>query len=162
MIIGGQAALIYREPRFTADIDITLGINVDSLDIMIQIINELDLKIIVKKTEEFVEETLVLPTIDEITGFRVEFIFSFSDFEKEAILRANKVKIDDCYVNYCSLEDLIVYKIIASRAKDFEDIENMLKKNKIFNKDLIITNLMNFDKSLSTNYVDIFNKLTKK
>ena len=32
MVIGGQAVLVYGEPRLTKDIDITLGINVDELD----------------------------------------------------------------------------------------------------------------------------------
>lgn len=31
MVIGGQAILLYGEPRLTRDIDITLGINVDEL-----------------------------------------------------------------------------------------------------------------------------------
>jgi hypothetical protein len=31
MIIGGQAVLLYGEPRLTKDIDITLGVNVDRL-----------------------------------------------------------------------------------------------------------------------------------
>ena len=31
MIIGGQAVLLYGEPRLTRDIDITLGVNIDRL-----------------------------------------------------------------------------------------------------------------------------------
>jgi len=30
MVIGGQAVLLYGEPRLTRDIDITLGIGVES------------------------------------------------------------------------------------------------------------------------------------
>jgi hypothetical protein len=32
MIIGGQAVLLYGEPRLTRDIDITLGVDVDHID----------------------------------------------------------------------------------------------------------------------------------
>ena len=32
MIIGGQAVLLYGEPRLTKDIDITLGINDSDID----------------------------------------------------------------------------------------------------------------------------------
>jgi len=32
MVIGGQAVLLYGEPRLTKDIDITLGIPIDRLD----------------------------------------------------------------------------------------------------------------------------------
>jgi predicted nucleotidyltransferase len=38
MIIGGQAVLIYGEPRLTKDIDITLGINVDGLEKILEIV----------------------------------------------------------------------------------------------------------------------------
>ncbi|MBE0478638.1 hypothetical protein IBX65_05915 [Candidatus Aerophobetes bacterium] len=31
MIIGGQAVLLYGEPRLTRDIDVTLGVGVDAL-----------------------------------------------------------------------------------------------------------------------------------
>ena len=31
MVIGGQAVLLYGEPRLTKDIDITLGIGIDGL-----------------------------------------------------------------------------------------------------------------------------------
>ena len=43
MIIGGQAVLLYGEPRLTKDIDITLGINIDRLDDLLAVVNELSL-----------------------------------------------------------------------------------------------------------------------
>ncbi|MFZ8805475.1 MAG: nucleotidyltransferase, partial [Candidatus Calescibacterium sp.] len=45
MIIGGQAVLIYGEPRLTKDIDITLGINVDGLEKILEIVRKLKLKL---------------------------------------------------------------------------------------------------------------------
>jgi hypothetical protein len=32
IIIGGQAVLLYGEPRITKDIDITIGMNIDKVD----------------------------------------------------------------------------------------------------------------------------------
>jgi len=43
MIIGGQAVLMYGEPRLTRDIDITLGIHIDQLDRLLAVIHELSL-----------------------------------------------------------------------------------------------------------------------
>ena len=43
MIIGGQAVLIYGEPRLTRDIDITLGVNIDNLGTIAGIVAELGL-----------------------------------------------------------------------------------------------------------------------
>jgi hypothetical protein len=44
MIIGGQAVLLYGEPRLTRDIEITLGVNIDDLDIVLSAVHELSLK----------------------------------------------------------------------------------------------------------------------
>jgi len=65
MIIGGQAVLIYGEPRMTKDIDITIGLDINGLEKLKKIIKELNLKIIPKNYKKFLEETMVLPTIDE-------------------------------------------------------------------------------------------------
>src|SRR4030066_161998 len=44
MIIGGQAVLLYGEPRLTRDIDIALGVNVDHLNDFLVVVQELSLK----------------------------------------------------------------------------------------------------------------------
>ncbi len=52
MVIGGQAILLYGEPRLTRDIDITLGINVDELDKVLGITSTLRLKVLVENEQE--------------------------------------------------------------------------------------------------------------
>ncbi len=75
MIIGGQAVLLYGEPRLTKDIDITLGVNIDKLDHLLNVLRDLSLTPLPEDMETFVKETMVLPTQHEKTGIRVEFIF---------------------------------------------------------------------------------------
>ena len=48
MVIGGQAVLLYGEPRLTRDIDITLGMGVNGLGKIKKIIKAIGLKILVK------------------------------------------------------------------------------------------------------------------
>ncbi|MCG2758986.1 MAG: nucleotidyltransferase, partial [Desulfobacteraceae bacterium] len=113
MIIGGQAVLLYGEPRLTRDIDITLGVNVDRLDDLLAVVQELTLKPLPKDLKSFVRQTMVLPALDETTGIRVDFIFSFTPYETEAINRSKKIKILNQEVNFASPEDLIIHKIFA-------------------------------------------------
>jgi len=40
MVIGGQAVLLYVEPRLTKDIDITLGIGIDGIKVFQKIVKE--------------------------------------------------------------------------------------------------------------------------
>ena len=44
MIIGGQAVLLYGEPRLTRDIDITLGITPDDLEKALHVVEEVNLR----------------------------------------------------------------------------------------------------------------------
>ena len=82
MIIGGQAILIYGEPRLTRDIDVTLGVGVDKFPEIHTITEELQLKSLVKDIEEFVNRTHVYPLQDEKTEIKIDFIFSFPKFER--------------------------------------------------------------------------------
>jgi predicted nucleotidyltransferase len=129
MIIGGQAVLLYGEPRLTRDIDITLGVNIDRLDDILTIIQASSLKPLPKDISSFVKKTMVLPTLNEKTGIRVDFIFSFTPYEQEAINRANRVKINNQQICFVSVEDLIIHKIFAGRPRDIEDVNVIMKKN---------------------------------
>ena len=123
MVIGGQAVLLYGEPRLTKDIDITLGIGIDGLDEIQNISVKLELKPLVENAEEFVKETMVYPVLDEKNGIRVDFIFSFSPYEKQAIEKAQSLKLGEIDIKFASLEDVVIHKIIAGRARDLEDVK---------------------------------------
>jgi len=121
--------LLYGEPRLTRDIDITLGVDIDHLGEVLAVVQELNLKPLPKEIEPFARETMVLPALDEHTGIRVDFIFSYTPYETEAIKRARKIKIIDQEVNFTSPEDLIIHKIFAGRPRDIEDVRTVLLKN---------------------------------
>lgn len=164
MLIGGQAVLLYGEPRLTKDIDITVGAGVESFQTLLSISNKLKLKILVDSPIDFMKQTFVLPTIDEASGFRVDFIFSYTIYEHQAIKRAVTKEIEGSKIKFASLEDLIIHKIFAGRSRDKEDIRNILLKNSDFDRSYIIKWLEEFDKSLSsrslkTEFEEILNQL---
>jgi len=158
MIIGGQAILLYGEPRLTKDIDVTLGTGIEGLDLVIHSAKNLKFKILVPDPEDFVAETMVLPTLHEKSGIRVDFIFSFSAYEHQAIQNAKKVKIGTQDVIFASLEDVIIFKIIAGRPRDLEDIRSVILKNPEFDLNYIEKWLSEFNASLEGNYLDLFKK----
>jgi len=130
MIIGGQAVLLYGSPRLTRDIDITLGIDTDKLVLIQKICSKLRLRILPKNPEGFAEDTKVLPVEATRLKVRIDFIFSFTPYEKQAIKRAKKVLLDGYWVKFASCEDVIIHKMFAGRAIDKEDVKNILIKNK--------------------------------
>ncbi len=162
MVIGGQAVLLYGEPRLTKDIDITLGVGVRELNKLKETISSLGLKILVERDEEFVERNMVLPTLDEKSGIRVDFIFSFSPYERQAIERAKDIKLGRSLVRFASLEDVVIHKVIAGRARDLEDIKSILLKNQKYDSDYIEKWLKEFDKSLTEQFLKIFREIKEK
>jgi len=147
MIIGGQAVLLYGEPRLTRDIDITLGVDIGHLDKLLGVASKLSLQPLPQDIPEFVRQTMVLPCLHEETGIRVDFIFSYTLYETQAITRANKVLINDTQVCFASVEDLIIHKIFAGRPRDLEDVRSVLVRNPDVDKDYITTWLEQFDAS---------------
>lgn len=160
MIIGGQAVLYYGEPRFTKDIDITLGIDADSLSKVLVLTSELNLTILVNDVEDFVKKTMVLPLLDASTGVRVDFIFSHSQYERQAIERAKGVKFGKTSVKFALLEDVVIHKIIAGRPRDMEDVSTILLKNPEYDYQYISRWLRKFDDSLGENFLETFKKLS--
>lgn len=127
MVIGGQAVLLYGEPRLTKDIDITLGAAPDRLEDVLHVVQRMQLEPLVDAS--FVEQTMVLPCEDPTTGIRVDFIFSMSPYEQQALRRVRHVGIGTASVRFASLEDVIIHKVIAGRPRDLEDVKSMLLKN---------------------------------
>jgi hypothetical protein len=101
MLINGQAVLVHGEPRLTRDIDITLGV---------------------------VQETFVLPTEDRASGVRVDFIFSTTPYEAQAIGRAQRLSIAGYAVPFATPEDLVLHKLFAGRPRDLEDVRGVVRR----------------------------------
>ena len=156
MIIGGQAVLLYGSPRMTKDIDITLGADIDELGKTVEISRRIGLDIIPDAFEAFVKETLVLPTKDRNTGIRVDFIFSFTPYERQAIERAKPVLLKGVEVKFASVEDVIIHKIFAGRPRDIEDVRSIILKNFDLDREYTMKWLKEFDRSMNS---DGFTKL---
>ena len=130
MVIGGQAVLVYGRPRLTRDIDITLGIDTDKFSLIKKACKGLKLKILAEKPEDFARETRVLPVEEPRSKIRVDFVFSYSEYERQALRRTRQVRMDDYPVRFASCEDVIIHKMVAARAVDEEDVRSILIKNK--------------------------------
>jgi hypothetical protein len=160
MVIGGQAVLLYGEPRLTKDIDITLGVGIDRVSDVIAAAERLGLKVLVDDAGAFARDTMVLPVADEAVGIRVDFIFSYSSYERQAIGRGRMVRLGDIDVCFASLEDLIIHKIVAGRPRDMEDVLMILLRNRQHDRPYIEKWLKEFDVSMDREFLRAFEELT--
>ncbi len=159
MIIGGQAVLLYGELRLTKDIDITLGVGVEKLPVITDAVKALGLTVETDELDAFVRDTMVLPVAEPKTGIRVDFIFSFTPYERQAIERAPEVKFDDVPIRFAALEDVVIHKVFAGRARDIEDIKFILLKNPGYKKDYIRVWLTDFDTALEGKFLQKFEEI---
>lgn len=90
---------------------------------------------------------MVLPCLHEKTGIRVDFIFSFTPYETQAIQRANKIEILETEVCFASPEDVIIHKIFAGRPRDREDARSILLRSDNLDISYIRSWLDEFDMS---------------
>lgn len=164
MIIGGQAVLYYGNPRLTQDIDVTLGLASDRLNTILNLCSKFKIKPLPQNIEDFVLKTNVLPCNDLDFNIRIDFIFSFSEYERQAIKRANIVKLNSISIKIAAFEDVVIHKIFAGRARDIEDIRILLKSyQKKYDKTYIETWLKRFsDIPTKENLWDIFYDLQTK
>ncbi len=158
MIIGGQAVLLYGEPRLTRDVDLTLGADLDRLGDLVTLAASLGLRPLVNP-EEFTRRTLVLPCEDPATRVRVDFILSFSPYERQAIERARAVAMGQAQVRFAAPEDLIVHKLIAGRPRDLEDVRGVLLKTPDVDLAYVRRWLREFEEALGRPLLERFEQL---
>jgi hypothetical protein len=128
MLIGGQAVLVHGEPRLTQDVDVTLGAAPSRLDDVLAVCAAVGLSPLPRDIATFVRETFVVPAADPESGIRVDFIFSTTPYETEAIHRAVPVEVGGTRVPFASAEDLILHKLFAGRPRDLEDAAGVVRR----------------------------------
>lgn len=74
----------------------------------------------------------------------------------------NRVKIDGTTINYISIEDFIIHKIISGREKDIEDAKTILLKNKKIDEGYVLRWLKEFEKTLNAEFVKVFKRLRRE
>jgi hypothetical protein len=65
-------------------------------------------------------------------------------------------------IRFASLEDLVIHKLIAGRARDIEDVKSILAKNPKYDSNEIAKWLREFDRSLEENFLKTFRKIEKE
>jgi predicted nucleotidyltransferase len=162
MIIGAQAVLIHGRPRFTGDIDITLGIDTDESKKIFTIAKELSLKPMKGMTTNFVRRNALLSVEDKRTKIVVDFIFSFLPYERQAIKRAKRITLGKTKVRFATAEDTIIHKMFAGRALDIEDVKGIITHTKKLNKKYLKQWLKEFSIVAGRDLVQEYSALEKE
>jgi predicted nucleotidyltransferase len=118
-------------------------------------------RLLAEKPGEFVQRTMVLPLQVPDSGIRIDFIFSYSPYERQALDRVRRVSLGKATVRFASVEDVIVQKVVAGRPRDLEDARGILLKSPAYDRGYIRSWLTEFDRSLEEHFLETFEKLAQ-
>ncbi len=156
-VIGGVAVINYNSYRTTNDIDITIRVELDDLQKLGEVLIS-SFKPIFKNAIDFFEKNYVLPAVYENNGIRIDFTAAISGFDRAAIKRGKRTKLGNTEFSVCSIEDLILYKLVASRYQDLSDIEQLLKNNISVDKKYLLEKAEEFGELGRSDVLDTLNK----
>lgn len=120
-VIGGIAVAVRGEPRFTADIDIVVGIDQDAAIDLLRSVARSAFEPLFPGVEDVVREAFMLPLRHRGTQVKVDIAVGATGFEGQVIRRAPTEPLGGVSVRIATAEDLLLMKAMAGRPRDTED-----------------------------------------
>ncbi|MEO7270562.1 MAG: nucleotidyl transferase AbiEii/AbiGii toxin family protein [Vicinamibacterales bacterium] len=126
-LIGGMALQRWGQPRFTADIDLTLLAPLGSEG---QLIDELLGRLNARRPDarrQALDFRVLLLVASN--GVSVDISLGALPFEEEVIQRASRWRqVAGVWLTTCSAEDLVIYKLVAARPQDLLDVTGVVQR----------------------------------
>jgi hypothetical protein len=126
MLIGGIAVITRGVPRLTRDVDATIAGGTITLSDLVDRLREHHLAPRIDDAVEFAEAHQVLLLRHVPSGVDVDLSIGWLPFELDALTAAETLDVAGVRVAVARAEDLVVYKAVAFRPQDQQDIERLL------------------------------------
>jgi predicted nucleotidyltransferase len=129
-VLGGLALQHWGDPRTTQDVDIVVMVSSEK--------EEKFLKTMLRRFRPRMADALSFAKrhrillISTADGIPVDLSLGIPGYEEQAMRRVSKVSFTGLSpIRVVSAEDLIIHKCVAGRARDTEDIERILIRQKV-------------------------------
>ena len=129
MVIGGIAVGLLGTPRFTADVDAVVFVDVDALPHFLTLAADVGLVPRISDALAFARRHRVLLLRHKKSAVHVDVSLGLLPFEAEAIERGSMVQVGDLTFRIPTPEDLVVFKAVAHRPRDMEDIKAVVARH---------------------------------
>lgn len=147
-MIGGVAASILGQPRFTADIDATVVLDDPSIELFLDQALAHGFIPRIADAAAFLRRSAMLLLTHRASGIPVDIAQGLLPFERTAISKAVTIKIEDFSVPLPRPEDLVIMKALAHRPQDIEDIRGLISSHPAMNIERVRKQVMVFAKAL--------------
>jgi hypothetical protein len=124
MIIGGVAVIAHGVPRYTADVDATVAAPKEPVERIFDVFAQHHVVPRIDGAPAFARERQVLR--HEPSGVDLDVSLAWLPFEVEAIGRSETLDYAGVTIRIPRPDDLVIYKLVAARPRDLEDVERLL------------------------------------
>ena len=126
-LIGGMAVQRWGQPRFTQDVDLTIlapfGSEEPVIDALLQ---RFSARGPGAKQHALDHRVLLLVASN---GVGIDVSLAALPFEEEVLARASQwTRVEEVWLETCSAEDLVIYKLVAARPQDLVDVTGVLQR----------------------------------
>jgi len=129
MIFGGVANLQWGRPRLTQDVDVKVFVPEPAWAEFVDGLSR-DFRLLPGDPIAFARSTHVVPA-ETPMHVRVDFVLASLPYEREAIDRAVTVALGGVSARLCTAEDLVIHKVLSDRARDREDVEGVIQRQRV-------------------------------
>ena len=126
MVIGGVAVIALGVARLTVDIDATIQGRSSDPERMLKIFAQHDIQPRIAGASEFARSRQIVLARHRASGVSIDASLAWLPFEEEAIQFSQVADYSGISIRVPRPEDLIIYKLVAGRPQDLDDVEKLL------------------------------------
>ena len=125
-VIGGVAVIASGVSRATVDIDATVSAQAVEPEQLAAALAQQDILPRIEGAIEFARSRHIFLAEHRPSGVPIDVSLAWLPFEEEAIAAAEVREFAGVRTRVARPEDLVIYKMVAARPRDLDDIENLL------------------------------------
>ena len=126
MIIGGVAVIAHGVPRYTADVDATFTAPQESLERIFDVFAQHRIVPRIADALAFARDRQIMLFRHEPSGVDLDVSLAWLPFELDAIGRSEEIDYAGVPIRVPRPDDLVIYKLVAARPRDLDDVERLL------------------------------------
>ena len=130
VLMGGMAVSVYARPRATYDIDGIISIKEEQIEDFLRALKKSGFIYDKKEPVKFIQKLPFITLCYAKYKTYVDLFIARNEFQKNILSRAKKVRFNKASLNIISPEDLILIKLQTGRARDVEDVRDMILENR--------------------------------
>ena len=127
IVIGGIAVAAWGDPRVTRDADLKVLVERDDAERLIAVLASDYTSLLPDMRRALARQGVIF--VQDALGTRLDLLLADTPYDVVAMQRGRDVELQPgVIVRMCSPEDLVIYKLIATRARDHEDAQSVIRR----------------------------------